>query len=195
MSSERFIPLSTPVLGAREAELVQECLAGGWVSSAGPFVERFERAVAARTGAPHAVATASGTAALHVALLVAGVEPDDEVLVPALTFVAPANAVRYCGAWPVFVDVDPVTWRMDPARARELLERRCRVEGGALVNRASGRRVRALLPVDLLGHPADLDPLVALAQAHGLVVVGCEPGRRGQGPAAAPSAGSPTSPA
>jgi perosamine synthetase len=101
------IALCEPCLGGREWEYVRECLDSGWVSTAGPFVSRFEAAMAARLGAKHAVATVSGTAALHVALLVAGVAPDDEVLVSTLTFIAPANAIRYLGAHPVFIDAEP----------------------------------------------------------------------------------------
>jgi perosamine synthetase len=164
------IPLAVPALGGNEWAYVKECLDTGWVSSVGPFVDRFEREVAARVGARHAVATSSGTAALHIALLVAGVEPEDEVLVPALTFIAPANAVRYAGARPVFVDVDAHA-QLDPQKVDDFLARECRAEGGRLVNRTSGRRVRALLPVHALGHTADMDPLLDLARRHGLRVV------------------------
>jgi len=170
-SSDSAIPLSVPELGGRAWEYLKECLDTNWVSSAGPFVERFERMVASVVGTRHAVATASGTAALHTVLLVAGVQPDDEVLVSAVSFIAPANAVRYVGAWPVFIDADPATWQMDPQRVDELLTQRCRRRGGALVNRASGRRVRAILPVHILGHPCDMAPLVELARRHDLVVI------------------------
>jgi perosamine synthetase len=165
------VPLCVPELGGREWEYVKECLDTGWVSSAGPFVERFERELATRIGARHAVATASGTAALHVALLVAGVEPGDEVLVSTLTFIAPANAIRYVGAWPVFIDAEPQYWQMDPDAVERFLDRRCERVRGELRNTATGRRVKAILPVDILGHPADMQPLVAAAQRHGLAVV------------------------
>src|SRR5438046_8443832 len=101
-----FIPLSVPEISGNAWKYVKECLDTNWVSSAGPFVDRFEREVAAYVGARHAIAVASGTAALHAGLLGAGVAPGDEVLVPTLTFVATANAIRYCGAWPVFMDSD-----------------------------------------------------------------------------------------
>src|SRR5438552_7539944 len=120
-----MVPLSVPALRGNEWAYVKECLDTNWVSSAGPFVDRFERAVADRLGAGHAVATASGTAALHVALLLAGVEPGDEVLVPALTFIATANAVRYCGAVPTFLDSDPETWGLDPAKTEEFVVTCC----------------------------------------------------------------------
>src|SRR5258705_1838990 len=93
------IPLSVPEISGNEWAYIKECLDTGWVSSAGPFVDRFEAELARYVGARHAIATVSGTAALHIALLVAGVEPEDEVILPSLTFIAPANAVRYAGAW------------------------------------------------------------------------------------------------
>src|SRR5262249_13376419 len=115
------IPNAVPFLGGNEWKYVKECLDTNWVSSVGPFVDRFEREVAEYVGAPHAIATVNGTAALHVALLGAGVHPGDEVLVPTLTFIATANAIRYCGAVPLFVDCDPVSWGMDAAKVAGLL--------------------------------------------------------------------------
>src|SRR5262249_39082056 len=117
-ASEGFIPLCVPELHGNEWAYLKECLDTNFVSSAGPFVERFERALATRVGARYAISTTSGTAALHTALLVTGVQPDDEVLVSALTFIAPANAIRYVGAWPVFVDAAPDSWQMDPQKVR-----------------------------------------------------------------------------
>jgi perosamine synthetase len=165
------IPLSAPNIAGNEWRYVKECLDAGWVSSAGPFVERFEREFAAAVGSAHAVATASGTAALHIALLVAGVERDDEVLVSTLTFIAPGNAVRYVGAWPVFIDAEPQYWQMDPAAVERFLDQECVLENGTLRNRRSGRRVKAILPVHILGHPVDISPIVAAARRYGLAVV------------------------
>ena len=157
------IPNAVPHLGGNEWKYLKECLDTNWVSSAGPFVDRFEREVAAYVGVPHAVATVNGTAALHVALLAAGVEPGDEVLVPSFTFIATAHAVAHCGAQPVFLDCEPVSWGLDPGKTADFLARECVVKGGHVVNRATGRVVRALLPVHLYGHPCDLDPLLELA--------------------------------
>jgi perosamine synthetase len=168
--SER-IPLAEPRMFGAEAPYLAECVATNWVSSAGPFVERFERELARIAGVRHAVACASGTAAIHVALLAAGVEPDDEVLVPDLTFVATAAAVRYCGAWPVLIDAEPVHWQMDVDKALEFLDRECVWQAGRLLNRTTGRRVRAILPVHLLGHPVDMAPLRKAAGRLGLAVV------------------------
>ena len=169
--AEPRIPLCVPEIAGDEWRYVKDCLDSGWVSSAGTFVERFEADFAARLGAGQAVAMASGTAALHVALLVAGLRPGDEVLVPSLTFIAPANAVRYAGAWPVFVDAEADTWQMDPGRVVDFLERQCEWIGGELRNRATGRRLGALLPVHLLGHPVNMAPIMAAAEQFGLPVV------------------------
>lgn len=165
------IPLCVPKIAGREWEYIKECLDTNWVSSAGSFVDRFEREIAKRIGTRHAVAAVNGTAALHIALLVAGVEADDEVLMPALTFVAPANAVRYVGAWPVFIDVDPQYWQMDPEGTAGFLRSGCSVKNGSLRNVATGRRIKAILPVHLLGHPVDMDPILDLAREFGLVVI------------------------
>ena len=166
-----FIPLAVPEIRGNEWRYVKDCLDTGWVSSVGSYVERFEEMVARQTGTDHAVATMNGTSALHIALLVAGVRPDDEVLVSTLTFIAPVNAIRYVGAWPVFIDAEPIYWQMDPNRVVEFLERDCRWSNGTLYNRATGRRVAAVLPVHILGHPVDLDPILAVARKFGLKVI------------------------
>ena len=165
------IPLCVPELRGNEWAYVKQCLDTNFVSSVGPFVTRFEEAIANYVGRAHAVATVNGTAALHVALLVCGVEPDDEVLVSTLTFIAPVNAIRYVGAWPVFVDAEPQYWQMDVGKAVEFLERGCDFRNGELRNRASGRRVRALLPVHILGHPVEMGPLLEAARRFGLPVI------------------------
>ncbi len=171
MTTPAFIPLCEPALLGNEWTYVRECLDTGWVSSVGAFVDRFERALADAVGSSFGVATVNGTAALHTALLVAGVEPDDEVLVSALTFIAPANAIRYAGAWPIFVDAEPGSWQMDPARVATFLSRDCIWRDGALWNRLTRRRVRAVLPVHILGHPVDLDPILEVARRYDLPVV------------------------
>ena len=167
----RSIPLAVPDIGARETELVHQCMQSGWVSTAGPWVARFERAIADYVGAPFAVATCNGTAALHVALLAAEVRDGDLVLVPDLTFIAPVNAIRYANADPVFIDVDPERWQMDPAAARAfLLEQTVPTADGA-IHQQTGRRVRAMLPVHLLGLPAPAAELRAIAEEFGLAFV------------------------
>lgn len=166
-----FIPLIVPEIRGNEWRYVKECLDTNWVSSVGSYVDRFEQMVAEQVATEHAVATVNGTSALHIALLVAGVQPDDEVLVSTLTFIAPVNAIRYAGAWPVFIDAEPDYWQIDPARVVEFLERDCRWSDGTLYNSRTGRRVTAVLPVHVLGHPVDLDPILAAAGKFGLKVI------------------------
>ena len=169
--AEGGIPLCVPAICGNEWKYVKECLDTQWVSSVGPFVNRFETAVASFVGAAHGVATSTGTAALHIALLVAGVEPDDEVIVPSLSFIAPANAVRYAGGWPIFVDSEPEYWQIDADRVSDFVNNECQWVSGKLVSRHSGRRVKAILPVHILGHPVDIDPLLDLAAKYNLAVV------------------------
>jgi perosamine synthetase len=166
-----MIPLCIPELRGNEWQYVKDCLDSGWVSSVGQYVNRFESEVALNIGVAHAVATVNGTAALHIALLVAGVKPDDEVLVSTLTFIAPANAIRYAGAWPVFIDAEPDYWQMDPQKVLDFFDHHCRWHNGQLHNRATGRRVRAILPVHILGHPVDLQPILDVAKKFSLIVI------------------------
>jgi perosamine synthetase len=170
-AADGFIPLVVPEIRGNEWRYVKECLDTNWVSSAGSYVEQFERMVAKQAETKHAVATVNGTSALHVALLVAGVKPEDEVLVSTLTFIAPVNAIRYVGAWPVFIDAEPNYWQMDAMKVAEFLERGCRWSDGTLYNRRTGRRIAAVIPVHILGHPVDLDPILAVARKFGLKVI------------------------
>ncbi len=165
------IPLFEPRLGGKEWEYVKECLDTGWLSSAGEYVERFERSVADYIQCRYAVACVNGTAALHTALLVAGIKSEDEVIIPALTFVATGNAVRYTGACPVFVDVDCDIWQIDIQKVKDFLNKECYQNNGRLINRRTKRIVRAIIPVHLLGHPADMDPILELAKRFGLMVI------------------------
>ena len=149
------IPLSVPMLGEREALYLQQCIDERWVAGKGRFVREFESLFAEMHGLPDAVSVSSGTAALHLALLEAGVEPGDEVVIPALTFVASANPVLYAGARPVFADVSPRTFTLDP----EAFEA------------AITERTTAVVVVHLFGHPADMDPINAIARRHGIAVI------------------------
>jgi len=168
---EGVVPLCVPEIRGNEWKYLKECLDSNWVSSVGVFVDRFERMVADHVGAKYGVATVNGTAALHVALLVAGVRPDDEVLVPTLAFIAPANAIRYIGAWPVFMDAERDYWQMDPQKAVDFLEHECEWSGGALYDKTTERRVKAILPVHILGHPCDMDPIIEMARKYELRVI------------------------
>jgi perosamine synthetase len=166
----QFIPLSVPHIRGRESQYVQECLQGEWVSSAGSFVDRFESAFAEYVGSRHAVACSSGSAALHVALLLADVRRDDLVLVPTLTFIATVNSIRYCGADPVFVDCDEY-YNIDCAQVIRFIESDCERRPEGLVHRKTGRRLAALLPVHVFGNAVDIDPLLEVAAQHGIPMV------------------------
>jgi perosamine synthetase len=170
-SDLQFIPLSVPEIRGNEWQYVKECLDTGWVSSVGSYVERFEKMVALQAGTQYAVATVSGTSALHISLLVAGVQPGDEVLVSTLTFIAPVNAIRYVGAFPVFIDAEPDHWQIDPAKIAAFLETECDRTNGVLRNRHTGRRVSAIVPVHILGHPVNMDPILEIARKYGLMVI------------------------
>jgi perosamine synthetase len=170
-SATRPVALHEPRLGAREREFVLDCIDTNWVSSAGKYVTQFEQMVANATGARHAVAIINGTAALHAALLLEGVKSGDEVILPAITFVATANAVSHAGAIPHFVDSTWATLGLDPVALDAHLQEISIRQGGELVNRHTGRRLRAVIPVHIFGHPVDMAPLLAVAAKYGLVVV------------------------
>jgi perosamine synthetase len=163
--------LHEPEFGGNEWTYVRDTIDTGWVSSSGSYVDRFEEMLIERTGASRVVATSNGTSALHLALLLAGVKPGDEVLTPALTFVATANAVAYCGAVPHFVDASELTLGMDPERLAAHLERVGDTVAGQLVNRQTGRPIRAALPMHTFGHPVDLDPLLDVCERFGIMLV------------------------
>jgi dTDP-4-amino-4,6-dideoxygalactose transaminase len=152
------ILLSGPDVGESDLALLLEAFSSGWIAPVGPFVDRFERAICELTGARHAVALSSGTAALHLALVTLGVGEGDEVVTSTLTFAASANAIRYVGAAPVFVDVDPQTWNLDPERVAEAAARRPRPPA-------------AIMAVDLYGQCADYARLRAVAEHHGIPIV------------------------
>ena len=163
--------LHEPVFNGNESSYLEECINSTYVSSVGPFVDRFEFDLAEYTGAKHAIATVNGTAALHVALLLAGVEPDDEVLIPSLSFVATANAVSYCGAVPHFVDCNESTLGLDATALREWLLATTEKISGFTTNRATGRRISAIVPMHTFGHPCDINEILVVAQEFKLALV------------------------
>ena len=168
---ESRIALHEPEFRGNEKAYVTDCIETGWVSSVGSYVDRIERDLAAITGVDHAVATANGTAALHVCLMLAGVEAGDEVLMPALTFVATANAVAYIGATPHFVDSEDRSLAIDAGKLEAHLRAVAEVRGETCVNRETGRVIRALVVLHAFGHAGDLDALAALADRSKLVLV------------------------
>jgi len=163
--------LHEPSFEGNEWIYLKECLDSTFVSSVGKFVDQFESELAIYTGAKYAVTVTNGTAALHIALLLAGVEPKDEVLIPALTFVATANAVSYCNATPHFVDSEENTLGIDAHKLRSYLEKVSFQKNGYCVNKQTGNVIRALVPMHTFGHPSDLSALVMLANEYNLVLV------------------------
>jgi perosamine synthetase len=150
-----MIPIMEPWIDQQEIDLVMDCLKTGWISSQGKYISEFEKAFSDFCGTRFGVATSNGTTALHLALLTLGIGPGDEVIVPALSFIATANVVVYTGARPVFADVDARTWTLDPSQLRSLIN----------------DRTRAIIPVHLYGHPADMEPIMKLAEEYHLWVV------------------------
>jgi len=168
---EALIPLHEPEFRGQEWAYVKDCLDTGWVSSVGSYVDRIEADLAAFTGVERAIAVVNGTAALHICLELAGVQPGDEVLVPALTFVATANAVAYAGAAPHFVDSESTTLGIDPARLDAHLSEAATMVEGVCVNRSSGAPIRALVVMHVFGHPSDLDGLCDVAERWNLQLI------------------------
>lgn len=166
-----FVSLHEPRFEGNEWLYVKECLDTGWVSSVGKFVDLFEKKLAEYTGVNRAVAVVNGTAALHICLKLVGVKPGDEVLIPGLTFVATANAVSYCGAVPHFVDSEERTLGLDPFMLGEYLKDISEVNSKGCINRITGRRISAVVPMHTFGHPVDLDPLVELCNRYSLELV------------------------
>lgn len=165
-----YVPLSVPHIRGNEWKYVKECLDGEWVSSAGTFVNRFEKEFAEYVGAKHAVATMNGTAALHLALQLAGVKPGDLVLVPTLTFVATVNVIRYCGAEPVFFDADDY-YNVSSSQLVSFLEQKTERRAGGLFHKKSGKRIGAFLPAHVFGNAVELEPLLGLCEELGLPIV------------------------
>ena len=169
--AKETIALHEPEFAGREWEYLKECIDTGWVSSVGAYVDRFERELAAFTGVKHAIATSNGTAALHLSLLLAGVVATDEVLVPALTFIATVNAISYIGAVPHFVDSETTSLGVDPEKLERYLTEHAQVVAGVCVNQRSGRPIRALIVMHVFGHPAQLEALIEIARRWHLVLV------------------------
>lgn len=166
-----FIGLHEPHFNGNEWLYLKKCLDTGWVSSVGKFVDRFEEQLVEYTGVNYAVVVVNGTAALHICLKLAGVSPGDEVLVPALTFVATANAVVYCGAIPHFVDSEERTLGLDPYKLDSYLHDIAEIRPEGCFNKQTGRCIKAVVPMHTFGHPVDLDPLVELCKRYKLKLV------------------------
>ncbi|WP_333880829.1 LegC family aminotransferase [Lysinibacillus capsici] len=168
---KEFVPLHEPIFNDKEVEYVTDCVKTGWVSSVGAYVNRFEEDLAKFVGVKRAVAVVNGTAALHIALKVAGVKAEDEVLMPSLTFIAAANAVSYLGAVPHFIDVSMNTLGVDADKLKIYLEQIGKLQNNQLYNRETGRRISALVPMHTFGHAADIEGLLKVCEMYNLTLV------------------------
>ena len=165
------VALHEPSFEGNEWLYLKECLDSTFVSSVGKFVDRFEADLAHYTGSKYAISVVNGTAALQIALKLAGVEANDEVLIPALTFVATANAVTYCNAIPHFVDSESHTFGIDAFKLREYLQENSSQRSGFCINNNTGRVIRALVPMHTFGHPSDMEGLLSVARDFNLILV------------------------
>ena len=168
---KNMIPLCEPVLQGNEWKYVKKCLDSSWVSSVGHFVTEFEKQIAEFIGVKHAIATVNGTAALHISLVALDLTPNDAVIVPALTFIAPANAVRYCGATPIFIDSDPNTLCIDIQKLTDFLKKETHMKNGFTIHAASGKRIKAVIPVHIFGHPCLMDDLLDMGHMYNLDII------------------------
>lgn len=171
LPGKRPIALHEPRFGGNEWRYVKDCLDTGWVSSAGNHISRFEEQLQDFTGTPYAIAVVNGTAALHAALQLSGVRPGDEVLTPALSFVATANAISYCGGIPHFMDSETATLGASPSAVAEYLDDIAQVAGDVCLNRSTGRPIRAIVPMHTFGHPVAIEEFIELCDRFKLVLV------------------------
>jgi perosamine synthetase len=169
--TKEFIPLHEPRFNGNEKTYLNECIDSTFVSSVGKFVDRFEAEFARTVGAKYAVATVNGTAALHVSLILAGVEREDEVITQALTFIATANAISYIGANPIFLDVDLETMGLSPNALKCFLEQKCIIINGQCLNRSTGKIIKACVPMHTFGHPCKIDEIKTLCDAWHIALV------------------------
>ena len=167
-----MIPQTVPVISGNEWKYIKECLDTGWVSSVGSFVNRFEKIVADYVGVKHAVAVVNGTSALHVSLIACGVKPEDEVIVPTLTFIAPVNVIKYCRAYPIFMDCVVDTLCLDVQKVVDFLSNECELkQDGHTYNKKTRRRIKALIPVHVFGHPVEMDDLLEICLLHNIHII------------------------
>lgn len=162
--TDDFVPLHAPLFIGNEKKYLNECIDTTYVSSVGKFVDRFEEEIAAYTGAKKAVVCVSGTNALHMAMMLVGVERDDEVLTQALTFIATCNAISYIGAHPVFIDVDKETLGLSPNAVKVWLQKNAEIKNGTCYNKNTGRRIKVCIPMHTFGHPVKIDELAEICK-------------------------------
>lgn len=168
---KEWIPLHEPAFFGNEKAYVSDTIDSTFVSSVGEYVNRFEQLICEKTGAQYAVATVNGTSALHMALMLAGVRPGDLVITQALTFIATVNAIHYCGAEPLFLDVDRETMGLSPDALARFLDSRVQVKGGLSMDRKTGKPIRACVPMHTFGHPVKIDQIRDICRQFHLVLV------------------------
>ncbi|WP_304544962.1 LegC family aminotransferase [Sulfurimonas microaerophilic] len=169
--TKEFIPLHEPRFRGNEKKYLNECIDSTFVSSVGAFVDKFEKDFAAYVGSKYAVATVNGTSALHISLLLAGVEDNDEVLTQPLTFIATCNAISYCGAKPIFIDVEQESLGMSPTHLKEFLEQNCVVEDGVCRNKTTNKVIKACVPMHTFGHSCQIDTIAEICKEWHITLV------------------------
>lgn len=170
-SPKGFVPLHEPRFRGNEKKYINECIDTTFVSSVGKFVTRFEEMIAEFTGAKHAIAVVNGTAALHMALLLSNVKSEDEVITQALTFIATVNAISYVGAKPIFVDVDLDTMGLSPVALEKFLSENALLKNGMCINKTSGRRIKACVPMHTFGMPCRIDAIAAICEKYNIDLI------------------------
>lgn len=168
---QEYIALHEPFFNGNEWTYVKKCLDSGWVSSSGEYVSLFEKQLEEYTGVKYAIAVVNGSAALHICLLILGVSAGDEVLIPAMTFIATANAVSYCGAIPHFVDCEARTLGLNPFKLEKYLDEIAQIRTEGCFNKITGRRIKAVVPMHTFGQPVDMDPLLEVCQKYSLEII------------------------
>jgi len=163
--------LSGPNIAGNEWKYIKDCLDTGWVSSVGAYVDKFEKLTADFTGAKYAVATSSGTTALHVCLILNGIKKDDYVIAPNVTFVASINAIKYTGAHPILIDIDAETWQMDIKVLENFLSEETEIKNGFSIYKKDGKKIKAIMPVHVLGNMCNMERLMQLAEKHKLIII------------------------
>ena len=166
-----FIALHEPSFCGNEKEYLVDCIDSTFVSSIGEYVDKFEKSISQFTGATYSIAIVNGTSALHLALEIAGVKSDDEVITQALTFVGTCNAISYCGASPVFIDISPETLGMSADSLEKYLAENTIIQDGECINKNTGSRIAAVMPMHTFGHPVEIDRILAISESYGIVVI------------------------
>ena len=171
INSKESTPLHIPIFEGNEIDYVTDCIKSNFVSSVGEYVNKFENAISKYTGVKYAILTSNGTSALHISLLLVGVKRNDEILMPAMTFIATANAVSYIGAIPHFVDVDEKTLGIDSEKLDEYLSQICEMKDGECYNKNTNRKIKAIVPMHTFGHPVDMDKLIEVTKKYNIEIV------------------------